>query len=135
LSSIFEELKKVLMAFKPEGASVEKIFFARNVQSALKLGQARGVALLAAADYGIPVFEYAASEIKSAVVGYGQATKDQIQSMIASLLRLKLSIAADAADALAAAVCHLHRHAYQSRLSAALQRSESSIKVRSERFT
>src|SRR5215470_19025642 len=114
LSFIYQGIREAIKSYRPDGLSLERIFFARNAQSALKLGQARGVALLAAAHAGIPVHEYAASEIKLAVVGYGQATKDQVQKMVASLLRLSGVMACDASDALAAAICHLHRQRFQS---------------------
>ena len=78
----------MLLEFRPDGVSLERVFFAQNVQSALKLGQARGVALLAAAEHGVDVHEYSAVEIKSAVVGFGHATKQQVQMMIGSLLRV-----------------------------------------------
>jgi crossover junction endodeoxyribonuclease RuvC len=88
---------------------VENIFYARNVRSALKLGHARGVALLAAAEAGIPVVEYAPAEIKRAIVGYGRAEKGQMQHMVKLLLGLDTPPSPhDAADALAVAICHLH---------------------------
>jgi crossover junction endodeoxyribonuclease RuvC len=89
--------------------AVENIFYARNVRSALKLGHARGVALLAAAEAGIPVVEYAPAEIKRAIVGYGRAEKGQMQQMVKLLLGLDAAPSPhDAADALAVAICHLH---------------------------
>ncbi len=120
LSLIYHGVEEVIRSHKPDGMSLERVFFARNAQSALKLGQARGVALLAAAHHGVAVHEYAAVEIKMAVVGYGQASKEQVQKMIAALLHIGEKIAADAADALAAAVCHLHREPFQSRISEVL---------------
>ncbi|HTN70225.1 MAG TPA: crossover junction endodeoxyribonuclease RuvC [Methylomirabilota bacterium] len=114
LSRIYRGIQEVIESYRPDGLSLERVFFARNAQSALKLGQARGVALLAAAHNGIVVHEYAASEIKLAVVGYGQATKEQVQKMVASLLRLSEKMAPDASDALATAICHLHRQRFQS---------------------
>lgn len=114
LSRIYDEIRAVIESHHPDGISLERVFFARNAQSALKLGQARGVALLAAARRGVAVHEYAASEIKVAVVGYGQATKEQVQKMVTTLLDLSGKLAPDAADALAAAICHLHRHCFQS---------------------
>ena len=114
LSLIYRGLEDVIRSYEPTGLSLERVFFARNAQSALKLGQARGVALLAAAHRGLAVHEYAASEIKLAVVGYGYATKAQVQKMVASLLHVSEKIAPDAADALAAAICHLHRQCFQS---------------------
>jgi len=114
LSFIYQGIQAAIKSYRPDGLSLERIFFARNAQSALKLGQARGVALLAAAHAGIPVHEYTASEIKVAVVGYGQATKDQVQKMVTSLLGVGETMASDASDALAAAICHLHRQRFQS---------------------
>jgi crossover junction endodeoxyribonuclease RuvC len=114
LRLIYRGLQDVIRSYEPNGLSLERVFFARNVESALKLGQARGVALLAAAHTGLAVHEYAASEIKLAVVGYGHATKVQVQKMVASLLDIAEKIAPDAADALAAAICHLHRQSFQS---------------------
>ena len=113
LSQIRHGLQQVIEQYEPKAASLEKVFFARNVQSALKLGQARGVALLAIAENPIVLAEYSATEIKMAVVGYGQATKDQVQKMVGALLGLRGQMAADAADALAAAICHIHRRAFQ----------------------
>ncbi|MGH7828316.1 MAG: crossover junction endodeoxyribonuclease RuvC [Candidatus Binatia bacterium] len=120
LKSIYQGIDEALAAYRPDGISLERVFFARNAQSALKLGQARGVALLAAAQNQTVVHEYSAAEIKMAVVGYGQATKEQVQMMVASLLRIPAKPAADAADALAAAICHLHGDSFRSRLLEAM---------------
>src|SRR5437870_12882162 len=100
LSLIYRGLEDLIRSYEPSGLSLERVFFARNAQSALKLGQARGVALLAAAHGRVEVHEYAASEIKVAVVGYGFATKEQVQKMVGSLLQVSEKIATDAADAL-----------------------------------
>ena len=116
LSRIYRGIQQIIVRYHPDGVCLEKVFFARNPQSALKLGQARGVALLAAAENQLDVYEYSSNEIKSAVVGYGHATKEQVQKMVASLLHVSEKIAADAADALAAAVCHVHRQAFQARI-------------------
>lgn len=116
LERIYRGLEEVIESYDPDGVCVERVFFARNPQSALKLGQARGVAILAAARRNLAVHEYAAVEIKAAVVGYGHATKQQVQMMIASLLRLSGKLPADAADALAAAICHLHMQTFRARL-------------------
>jgi crossover junction endodeoxyribonuclease RuvC len=90
--------------------AIEEVFYAANVQSALRLGHARGVALLVAAQNGLPVCEYSPLEIKSAVVGFGRAEKAQIQMMVRLLLNLpELPSPDDAADALAVAICHAHR--------------------------
>jgi crossover junction endodeoxyribonuclease RuvC len=116
LSRIYKGIQQIIVSYHPDGISLEKVFFALNPQSALKLGQARGVALLAAAENELEVYEYSSNEIKSAVVGYGHATKAQVQKMVASLLQVSEKMAADAADALAAAVCHVHRQAFQARV-------------------
>ena len=122
LKRIYHGLQEILARYEPQGVSLEKVFFARNAGSALKLGQARGVAVLAAAERGIAVHEYASAEIKLAVVGYGQASKEQVQKMVASLLHLPEPIAADAADALAAAICYLHQRAFHARVKGAIPR-------------
>ncbi len=119
LRRIYRGLQEVLACYEPEGISLEKVFFARNPQSTLKLGQARGVALLAAAENRVAVYEYSSAEIKLAVVGYGQATKEQVQKMVASLLHFSGKIPGDAADALAAAICHLHQSAFHALVSEA----------------
>lgn len=109
LQSIFTKLSELIAAHQPGLAAIEDVFYAVNVKSALKLGQVRGVAMLAAAAAGLPVCEYAPLAIKSAVVGYGRAEKAQVQQMVARLLRLpEVPTPADAADALAIAICHLH---------------------------
>jgi crossover junction endodeoxyribonuclease RuvC len=109
LTVIHRGLASLLARHRPECVAVENIFHARNVRSALKLGHARGVALLAAAEAGIPVVEYAPAEIKRAIVGYGRAEKGQIQQMVKLLLGLDaIPSPHDAADALAVAICHLH---------------------------
>ena len=123
LRQIHRGIEEVIEQFRPAAVSLEKVFFSRNVQSALKLGQARGMAMLAAAQNQIAVSEYTATEIKVAVVGYGHATKEQIQKMVSALLGLQGSLRADAADALAAAICHIHRRAYQPRIAGAASRA------------
>ena len=123
LCRIYRGLQEVLRRHQPQGISLEKVFFARNPQSALKLGQARGVALLAAAENNIAIHEFTSAEIKLAVVGYGQATKEQVQKMVASLLHLTESVPGDAADALAAAICYLHQHDFHARVMGALPSS------------
>jgi len=109
LKHIHAGLLALLEQHQPECVAVENIFYARNVRSALKLGHARGVALLAAAQTGLPVSEYAPTEIKLAVVGFGRAEKQQVQQMIKLLLGLDVVPSPhDAADALAVAICHVH---------------------------
>ena len=108
LSKIHEELETLFHEFRPEHMAVEQVFFARNAHSALLLGQARGVALLSAALVGIPVYEYAATEIKKAVCRYGQAGKQQVTAMVKTLLGMEKKVSSHAADALAVCICHVH---------------------------
>jgi crossover junction endodeoxyribonuclease RuvC len=109
LAYIYGELSTLLEFHRPDVVAVEEVFYSVNAKSALKLGHVRGVALLAAAMQGLPVAEYAPLTIKSAVVGYGLAQKEQVQFMVARLLRLdSVPEPADAADALAIAICHAH---------------------------
>ncbi len=109
LKKIYEELEKIIDKYKPHVVVVEDVFVSKNIKSALKLGHARGVALLAAMNAALPVFEYAPLEVKQAVVGNGKAEKKQVQMMVKTLLDLaKTPHPADAADALAAAICHIH---------------------------
>ena len=109
LRQVFSELSAELERWRPDTVAIEEVFYSVNAKSALKLGQVRGVALLAAAHAGIPVAEYAPLKIKSSVVGYGLAKKEQVQFMVARLLELAaLPEPADAADALAIAICHIH---------------------------
>jgi crossover junction endodeoxyribonuclease RuvC len=110
LLKIYRELSKVLSREKADVMAIEEVFHASNVQSALTLGHARGIALLVAAQQGLDVYEYSPLEIKSAVVGYGRAEKSQIQTMVQLLLKLPEIPSPDhAADALAVAICHAHR--------------------------
>jgi crossover junction endodeoxyribonuclease RuvC len=109
LEQVFRELSAEMDRWRPEVVAIEEVFYSVNAKSALKLGQVRGVALLAAACQGLPVAEYAPLKIKSSVVGYGLAKKEQVQFMVARLLQLsELPQPADAADALAVAICHIH---------------------------
>ncbi|MBT8506613.1 crossover junction endodeoxyribonuclease RuvC [Coxiella-like endosymbiont of Rhipicephalus sanguineus] len=106
LQQIEEGLRNIIATHQPNEAAIEQVFTFHNHQSALKLGQARGAALVATAVYALPVSEYSARQIKQAVVGYGAATKAQVQHMIQMLLQLEKVPPADAADALAIALCH-----------------------------
>jgi len=109
LHKIFSKLEEVIAKNRPECVAIEDVFYAVNAKSALKLGHVRGIAMLAASSAGLPVAEYAPLSIKSAVVGYGKAEKAQVQLMVARLLRLEqIPHPADAADALAIAICDLH---------------------------
>jgi crossover junction endodeoxyribonuclease RuvC len=110
LLQIYTQLTEIICREEIHAVAVEGVFYAANVQSALKLGHARGVALLVAARQGLPVFEYSPLEIKSAIVGYGRAEKSQVQLMVRHLLDLpEVPTPDDAADALAIAICHSHR--------------------------
>jgi crossover junction endodeoxyribonuclease RuvC len=112
LSIIFDGLGAVIVEHQPDWVAIEDVFYALNVKSALKLGQVRGVAMLAAAAAGLEVAEYSPLSIKSAVVGYGRAEKQQVQHMVTRLLSLaEIPEPPDAADALAIAICHLHTSA------------------------
>lgn len=106
LARIYQGLSEVISRYAPVAVVVEQVFFANNVQSALKLGQARGVAIVAGVNAGLPVHEYTAMQVKSAVVGYGHASKDQVQRMVKVLLNLPEVAQEDASDALAVAICH-----------------------------
>jgi crossover junction endodeoxyribonuclease RuvC len=109
LLSLYERLREILLLHRPGSGAVEKLFFQRNVTTAISVGQARGVALLALAQMNLPVSEYTPLEIKQAVVGYGGAGKQQVQQMVRALLQLDdIPRPDDAADALAVAICHLH---------------------------
>jgi crossover junction endodeoxyribonuclease RuvC len=109
LFEIHSRLAELLVEYRPDAVAIESIFYAANVRSALKLGHARGVAMLAAAQARLPVVEYTPSEIKRAVVGYGRAEKHQVQHMVKLLLALpSVPTPHDAADALAVALCHLN---------------------------
>lgn len=117
LKQIFRDVTEIVQEFNPEEVAIEQVFVAKNADSALKLGQARGAAITAVANFDIPVFEYAARAVKKSVVGTGQAEKRQVQSMIQHLLKLSSLPQVDAADALAIAMCHCHHGHQLSKLS------------------
>jgi crossover junction endodeoxyribonuclease RuvC len=109
LQTIFEEVSRLIQEAAPAALAIEELFFSRNVTTALAVGQARGVVLLAAAQAGLPVTEYKPNQVKQALVGYGGASKQQIQEMLKIMLGLsEVPRPDDAADAVAIAVCHLH---------------------------
>ena len=116
LKRLLDGLSEIIDTYKPDEVAIEKVFMARNPDSALKLGQARGAALCAAVMRDLPVHEYAAKEIKLAVVGQGGAEKSQIQHMVGVMLNLQGKLQADAADALAVAITHAHVRATAHRL-------------------
>ena len=109
LKQLYHDLSDVIARSQPDEAAVEELFFSRNVTTALTVGQARGVAMLAAAEAGLSVHEYKPAEIKQAVVGYGSASKEQVQEMVRVLLGIsEVPRPDDAADAVAVAICHIH---------------------------
>ena len=106
LISIYQQLSAVIEQNAPQAIALENIFHGKNVRSLIKQAQVRGVVIFAGADKGIPVFEYSPLEVKKAVVGYGRAEKRQVQIMVKAILKLPVLPPADAADALATAICH-----------------------------
>lgn len=108
LKNVFDGVSEIIKQFKPTEFAIEQVFMAKNPDSALKLGQARGAAIVAATCVDLPVYEYSARQIKQSVVGKGNADKTQVQHMVTYLLKLAKTPQADAADALAVALCHLH---------------------------
>lgn len=115
LQQIYRELRALIATWRPDSAAVEELFFSKNARTALAVGHARGVALLALTDAGLPVQEYKPAEVKQAVAGYGGAPKEQVQGMVQLLLGLEEAPRPDdAADALAVAICHFHSARWQS---------------------
>ena len=121
LKSIFECVSEIVTEFAPTEMAIEQVFMRNNVDSALKLGQARGAAICAGVTQGLEVFEYTPTQIKQAVVGKGHADKTQVQFMVRALLKLPAVPQEDAADALACALCHRHTHDTLIQLRAAQQ--------------
>lgn len=118
LLELFEDLRALIQEFQPDEIAVEKLFFGRNVTTAISVGQARGAVLLAAAMSGLPVIEYTPAEVKQAIAGYGNAEKRQIQEMVQRLLDLpRAPRPDDAADGVAIALCHLQTVRYRSLLT------------------
>ncbi len=108
LQQIFTDITEIIKTYQPQKTAIEQVFMHTNANSALKLGQARGAAITALVTQNLPVAEYSARQIKQAIVGYGAATKTQVQHMVKTLLNLKGDLGEDAADALAIALCHAH---------------------------
>lgn len=106
LISIYQRLSEVIVENSPQAIALENIFYGKNVRSLIKQAHVRGVIIFAGAGSGIPVFEYSPLEVKKAVVGYGRAEKRQVQTMVKAILKLPVLPPADAADALAVAICH-----------------------------
>jgi len=118
LRSIFLGVGQIVREYRPAELAIERVFLSRNADSALKLGQARAAAICATFDANVPIYEYSARHIKKAVVGHGAAEKDQVQRMVQMILGLSEAIAADAADALAAAICHANQRSLRGALHA-----------------
>lgn len=128
LQQIYEGVTEVIRIYTPQEMAIEQVFMAKNADSALKLGQARGAAIVAGVSQNLPVAEYAARTIKQAVVGKGGADKTQVQHMVCSILRLPGTPQADAADALAIAICHANTQ--DGRLSQMLVKSKTRARLR-----
>lgn len=110
LQHIYEELQSIIARYHPDEFAIESAFYGKNVQSAMKLGHARGVSILAAVENQIPTSEYSPREVKKAVVGSGTASKEQVQYMVRTLLNISgREMVLDTSDAIAIAICHLHR--------------------------
>jgi crossover junction endodeoxyribonuclease RuvC len=118
LKRIFESISEIVAEFQPDAVAIESVFVHRNAGSALKLGHARSAAICATFETDVEVFEYAPREIKRAVVGTGSATKDQVQHMVVTILKLDGQPSTDAADALATALCHGHQRRLNAQLGA-----------------
>jgi crossover junction endodeoxyribonuclease RuvC len=119
LKSIYSGIVRIIREHEPEAAAFESLFYATNVQSALKLGHVRGVSMFAAAEANLPIYEYSPLEVKSAVTGYGRAEKPQVQQMVRALLKLNDPPQPyDASDALAVAICHIHTNRFNKSLAA-----------------
>ena len=126
LKLIFDGLTEVIAEYQPDEVAIENIFFSTNVQSALKLGQARGAAIVAAVHAGLPVAEYTALQVKQAVVGQGRAEKSQVQKMLKVLLGLPEIAQEDASDALAVAICHINSHELRKKAGPAIPKRQTS---------
>lgn len=126
LKLIFNGLTEIIAEYHPDEVAVENIFFSTNVQSALKLGQARGAAIVAAVHAGLPVAEYTALQVKQAVVGQGRAEKGQVQKMLKILLGLPEIAQEDASDALAVAICHINSHELLKKAGPAVSKRQTS---------
>ena len=117
LKQIFESVTEIVSQYQPDVVAIESVFVHKNAGSALKLGHARSAAICATFEHDVEVFEYAPRQIKQAIVGTGGASKEQVQHMVITILNLQGEPAPDAADALAAALCHGHRRGFSERLA------------------
>jgi crossover junction endodeoxyribonuclease RuvC len=114
IHGIFRAMRDIMGRHMPREMAIEDVFFSKNPKSALKIGHARGAALVAAVECGIRIFEYSLTQIKQSVVGYGRAPKEQVRSMVTRILGLDFQPTLDTSDALAAAVCHIHTSRFES---------------------
>ncbi len=131
LAILYEGLARLFDDYRPSDVAVEELFFNRNVRSALSVGQARGVALLAAAHRRLPVYSYTPLQVKEAVTGYGRARKEQIQEMVRVLLNLPAVLRPDdAADAAAIAICHLNSASTRDAIAAVLPAGDPALRRR-----
>lgn len=128
LHKIFNELCNIIEVHSPQQAAIEEVFMGRNASAALKLGQARGSAVVACLHQGLPLEEYSARVVKQALVGKGAAEKNQVQHMVRILLRLDERLPEDAADALAVAICHAHTQASLIRMAGARSFSKKRLR-------
>ena len=119
LQQVFDGINQVIELYSPQSVGIEQVFMSKNADSALKLGQARGAAIVAAMNHGLEVSEYSARQVKQAVVGKGSADKSQVQHMVKSILKLSSTPQEDAADALAVALCHAHTRSSLVRMAGA----------------
>ena len=119
LQQVFDGINQVIELYTPQSVGIEQVFMSKNADSALKLGQARGAAIVAAMNHGLDVSEYSARQVKQAVVGKGSAEKSQVQHMVKTILKLDSTPQADAADALAVALCHAHTRSSLVRMAGA----------------
>jgi len=117
IHKIYRSTMEIMNLYQPAEMAIEDVFFAKNVKSSLKLGHARGAALIAAVSCGVRIFEYSPLEIKKSVVGYGRAGKEQVQAMVKVILGLPKMFGPDTSDALAAAICHLNWTRHDGRLN------------------
>jgi crossover junction endodeoxyribonuclease RuvC len=114
IHKIFQAMAEIMKRYRPGEMAIEDVFYAKNIQSSLKLGHARGAVLIAAVQCGVRIFEYTPLEIKKSVVGYGRATKEQVNSMVRIILNLKTIPKLDTSDALATAICHINTSRFNS---------------------
>lgn len=110
LKNVYDQISKIIHKHCPDEMSIEDVFVSKNPRSTLKLGEARGVAILAAANSNIPVYEYSPTEVKASVTGNGRSSKLEVQKMISSILNINIKMKPDTSDALAIAICHVHNY-------------------------